>query len=149
MLDIHNENSSLKNNISFEKSVYPSVCVPSNLLTKRSWYFHSTNLTWQVCFINLMVKFSWLYKRQDRGRREGGLTGFSKHFKTQFFKRYWKILLRAYSNRSRISPFFSFSKYLNKCSHKRRPKFWQKWAVAGRMNEQRAKFFCQIFTNSW
>ena len=43
-----------------------------------------------------------------RGHREGGLTARSKNFKMPFFKRYWKILSRGYSNGSRTSPFFSF-----------------------------------------
>ena len=37
---------------------------------------------------------------------EGGPTAHSKNFKTPFLKRYWKILSRGYSNRSRTSPFF-------------------------------------------
>ena len=41
-----------------------------------------------------------------RGHCEGGPTGFSKNFKTPFFERYWKILSRGYSNRSRTSYFF-------------------------------------------
>ena len=41
-----------------------------------------------------------------RGNREGGPTAHSKNFKTPFFKRYWKILSRGYSNGSRTSPFF-------------------------------------------
>ena len=41
-----------------------------------------------------------------RGHREGGPTARSKNFKTPFFKRYSKILLRGYSNGSRTSPFF-------------------------------------------
>ena len=49
-----------------------------------------------------------------RGHREGGPIARSKNFKTPFFKRYWKILSRGYSNGSRTSPFFFFLKYLNK-----------------------------------
>ena len=50
----------------------------------------------------------------SRGHREGGPIACSKNFKTPFFKRYSKTLLRGYSNGSRTSPFFFFLKYLNK-----------------------------------
>ena len=43
------------------------------------------------------------------GRREGGHLGSAKKFKMPFFKIYFKILSRGYSNGSRTSPFFSFS----------------------------------------
>ena len=44
----------------------------------------------------------------SRGHCEGGPTARSKKFITPFFKIYWKILSRGYSNGSRTSPFFSF-----------------------------------------
>ena len=79
-----------------------------------------------------------------RGRREGGRLGSAKKFKTSFFKRYFKILSRGYSNGSRTSPIFFFFKYLNKYGCQSHPKFWLKWAVAGRLIEQQPKFFSQI-----
>ena len=48
-------------------------------------------------------KRDWLI----RGHREGGPTARLKKFKTPFLKRYSKILLRGYSNRSITSPFFN------------------------------------------
>ena len=42
----------------------------------------------------------------SRGHREGGPIAHSKNLKTPFFKRYWKILSRGYSNGSRTSPIF-------------------------------------------
>ena len=50
----------------------------------------------------------------NRGRREDGRLGSAKKSKTPFFKRYFKILSRGYSNGSRTSPIFFFFKYLNK-----------------------------------
>ena len=50
------------------------------------------------------VKYKGLYLMH--GHHEGGLTAYSKDFKTPFFIRYWKILLRGYSKRSRTSTIF-------------------------------------------
>ena len=58
--------------------------------------------------IALIQKQNWHVCRISRGHLEGGPTARSKNFKTPFFKRYWKILSRGYSNLSRTSPFFSF-----------------------------------------
>ena len=53
---------------------------------------------------------SWILQccKIMRGRRESGPTARSKNFKMPIFKRYWNILSRLYSNRSRTSPFFLF-----------------------------------------
>ena len=80
----------------------------------------------------------------NRGLREGGLTACSENFKMPFFKIYWKILSKGYPNGSRTSPIFFFLKYLNKYGCYWHPKFQQLWTVAGRLIEQRPKFFCQI-----
>ena len=84
-----------------------------------------------------------------RGRREDGRLGLAKKSKTPFFKRYFKILSRGYSNGSRTSPIFFFLIYLNKYDRYRHPKFWPKWAMAVRLIEQWPKFSSQICTNMW
>ena len=53
-------------------------------------------------------RFCITFGMLTREHREGGLTGFSKDFKTLCFKRYWKILPRGYFNGSRTSPIFFF-----------------------------------------
>ena len=50
---------------------------------------------------------------------------------------------------SKTHPVFFFLKYINKYGRQRSSKFWPKWAVAGRLVEQRPKFLCQFSTNLW
>ena len=83
----------------------------------------------------------------NHGNHKGGPLSFSKIFKTPFFKRYLKFLPSGDSYSSKTSPIFFFLKYLNKYSRQRRPKFWPKWAVAGRLVDFWPKFFCQICTD--
>ena len=72
-----------------------------------------------------------------------------KNLKTPFFSWYSKFLPMANWYRSRTSPKFFSKKNSNKCSRKSRPKFWRKWAVAGRLVEQGQKFFCQFSADTW
>ena len=72
-----------------------------------------------------------------------------KNLKTPFFSRYSKFLPMANWYRSRTSPKFFSKKNSNKCGRKSRPKFWPKWAVAGRLVEQGQKFFCQFSADTW
>ena len=51
--------------------------------------------------------------------------------------------------RSRTSPKFFSKKNSNKCGRKSHPKFWPKWAVAGRLVEQGQKFFRQFSADTW
>ena len=60
----------------------------------------SFHLKYQLCISGL----HWL----RRGHNKGGHLTRLKIFKTPIFKRYWKILSRGYSNRSRTSSIFSF-----------------------------------------
>ena len=72
-----------------------------------------------------------------------------KNLKTPFFSRYSKFLPMANWYRSRTSPKFFSKKNSNKCGRKSRPKFWPKWAVAGRLVEQGQKFFRQFSADTW
>ena len=72
-----------------------------------------------------------------------------KNLKTPFFSRYSKFLPMANWYRSRTSPKFFSKKNSNKCGRKSRPKFWTKWAVAGRLVEQGQKFFRQFSADTW
>ena len=64
----------------------------------------------------------------------------SKNCKTPFFSRYSKFLSMGNWYRSRTSPKNFLKKNSNKYSRQNRPKFWPKWAVAGRLIEQQQKF---------
>ena len=69
---------------------------------------------------------------------------FEKFENAIFFLRYSKFLPRGNWYRSRTSPKFFSKKNFNKCGRKSRPKFWPKWAVAGRLVEQGQKIFRQF-----
>ena len=64
--------------------------------------------------IPTMKQKYWLIYWLIRGRCEGGHLGSAEKFKTPFFKRYFEILSRSYSNGSKTSLFFFFFKYFNK-----------------------------------
>ena len=73
-------------------------------------------------FFHTLITFLEILSRYNTrsclscGHREDGHLGSVKNFKTPFFKRYWKFLPWGHSYRSKTSPIFFFSKYLNKYS---------------------------------
>ena len=97
----------------------------------------------QGCLCIMLTVMKCLIRR---GRREGGRLGLAKKFKTPFFKRYFKILSRGYSNGSRTSSIFFLFRISQQIWLYRHPKFWPLWAMAGRLIEQE-QFFFQICTN--
>ena len=72
-----------------------------------------------------------------------------ENFENPFFSRYSKFLLIGNWYWSKTSPKFFSKKNSNKCGRKSRPKFWPKWAVAGRLVEQGQKFFRQFSADTW